>query len=149
MKKKKLWSIFRPSTSYPRPSTSYPRPSTLDQKADSLRGRTSAFLIFGSFGHSYVGSRQKGRTCRRYSLTDFMSNVNTKCASATPAYCLCDLRLTHASHFLNVGSDVGGVTMFRSFITTNDWWESSKRLYLLFAKDVVGTFDANFSPQRH
>ena len=52
---------------------------------DLLRGRTSAFLIFRSFGHSYGRSRQKGRTCRRHAMTDFMSNVNTKSVSATPA----------------------------------------------------------------
>ena len=54
---------------------------------DLLRGRTSAFLIFRSFGHSYGRSRQKGRTCRRHAMTDFMSNVNTKSISATPALC--------------------------------------------------------------
>ena len=53
---------------------------------DLLRGMTSAFLIFRSFGHSYGRSRQKGRTCRRHAMTDFMSNVNTKSVSATPAY---------------------------------------------------------------
>ena len=53
---------------------------------DLLRGRTSAFLIFRSFGHSYGRSRQKGRTCRRHAMTDFMSNVNTKSVSATPAF---------------------------------------------------------------
>ena len=52
---------------------------------DLLRGRTSAFLIFRSFEHSYGRSRQKGRTCRRHAMTDFMSNVNTKSVSATPA----------------------------------------------------------------
>ena len=55
---------------------------------DLLRGRTSAFLIFRSFGHSYGRSRQKGRTCRRHAMTDFMSNVNTKSVSATPALSL-------------------------------------------------------------
>ena len=38
-----------------------------------------------SFGHSYGRSRQKGRTCGRHTMTDFMSNVNTKSVSATPA----------------------------------------------------------------
>ena len=47
--------------------------------------RPSAFLIFRSFGHSYGRSRQKGRTCCRHAMTDFMSNVNTKRVSATPA----------------------------------------------------------------
>ena len=45
---------------------------------------TSAFLIFRSFGHSYGRLRQKGRTCGRLAMTDFMSNVNTKSVSATP-----------------------------------------------------------------
>ena len=39
-----------------------------------------------SLGHSYVCLRQKGRTCRKHAMTDFMSNVNTKSVSATPAH---------------------------------------------------------------
>ena len=40
-------------------------------------------IHYGSY--SYGRSRQKGRTCRTHAMTDFMSNVNTKSASATPA----------------------------------------------------------------